>query len=429
MLTNLSIFSSSICNLNCTYCYVKKEKAVFEYDEKVLNAIKNDEYIKRIQKDFPDSINTITTLELWGAEPSIHLNLIASKLKNFKQAFPNLNEFRMSSNYTLPEFIDNVVLLLQAMKELDKTEWKLYLQCSIDGLKEITDKNRGKGTTDKIFSNITALKYIDIPENVQLYVNNKATISRDSFENFIDLEFCDKYFGFLKEILNFKTNNKHFSFSAPTCVEPVYYTKHDGQLYSRIIDNFISLSKKYNYYFIPYIRNQKYRLSEYMRGGLCGQCYKSMTMLPDGYFSVCHRSGFDIIPDHYNCRVEESKKYFDRILPSPTDWIKQLDEYKISQNNMSIYYSTRNKNLFNQYYNTLKLLLKIGEISPIYYDDDILRKHIQLFLYFTICMQTNIELTGSPFICSSYFVPLFFNGAINRMYNYLLEKKLIITED
>ncbi len=95
MFKELTIFSSAICNLKCTYCYIKKEPEVFAFDEEIVNAIKSDEYIKRFKQDFPESINSIESLALWGAEPTIHLDLIASKLALFKQTFPNLYKVKI----------------------------------------------------------------------------------------------------------------------------------------------------------------------------------------------------------------------------------------------------------------------------------------------------------------------------------------------
>ena len=424
-INNLTIFTSSVCNLNCTYCYVKKEKAVFDYDTAVVSSILNNEYINRFKTDFPESVNSLTRLEFWGAEPSIHLDLMAEKLKDFKEAFPNLNQIFMSSNYSLPTFIDKVKLFIDAMANLSNTKWTFHLQCSIDGSEEITDGNRGKGTTQAILLNLNKLKELDMPDNVNLIVCNKATIARESYDDLVNIEFCENYFNFLKNALDYKGKNKDFSFAAPTCVEPMYYTKSDGLKFSQIIENFIILSHKYNYHFVPYVRNRKYKLSEYMKGGLCGQCSSAMVMLPDNTYGVCSRSGFDIIPEHHAVKVKELKNDFDRELISRDAWIKDINGYKQLRYNMTTFYETRTKAMFHELYNTAKVLLAIGEISNEYINDDLLKKHIQLFARFTTCMQTNKELTGSYFCCSSYFLPLFFNGAMTKLYNYAKEKGLL----
>lgn len=428
MIDDLTIFTSSICNLKCQYCYVKKEPSVFEYDKELIRAIEQNEYIKRFKKEFPESVNTIKTLEFWGAEPSIHLNLIAEKLKDYKEAFPNLCEITMSSNYTLPTFIDNVSKLLNAMGELKDTQWHYHLQCSIDGSKEITDNNRGNGTTDLIIENVNKLKLLDIPKNVYLTVNNKATISKEQFNDLSDYNSCEEYYNFLKNILEFKGVNKNFNFSAPTCVEPIYYTKEDGIKYAKIIENFVEICKKNNCFFMPYVRNRETILCDTMKGGFCGQCRSVMIMLPNNEYAVCHRSGLDTVDAHYKARQAELQNEFDRELISKDNWVCNLDKYKQLQYNMETFYDTKSKTLFQQYYNMAKLLLDIGEISSEYLNDDVLRRDIKLFMQFTICMQTNKELTGSYFCCSTYFMPLFFNGAMPKFYNFLKNKNLIVGE-
>ena len=429
MIKSLSIFSSSKCNLNCTYCYVKKEKAVFDYDTQVVNAIINNEYIKRFQKDFPEYVDTLETLELWGAEPTIHLDLIADRLKDYKTAFPKLHNFMMSSNYTLPTFINQVEHMLKAMENIKGTEWNFRLQCSIDGTPSITDTNRGIGTTDAILSNLKKLKELKIPSNVNLSVSNKATIDRLSFDNFLHYDFCKEYFDFLNNNISFHCDNKVFRVSAPTCVEPIYYTKEDGIKYAKIIENFIKITEDSGVYFIPYIQKRQYYLSEYVRGGFCSQLHSSMIMLPNGEFTNCHRAGFDTIPEHHEVRAKESLENYNRVLDSSNKWVKDLSGYNLLRANMQSIYDTKSKMLFQEFYNYLKVLLNSGQISSEYLNDEILKKHTKLYLYFTMCMQTNKELTGSFFCGSSYYLPLFFNGAISKLYDYLYKNNLIIEED
>lgn len=420
MIKNLVIFSSSVCNLNCTYCYVKKEKTLFDYDINFVNALKSNEYINRIKHDFPESPETLKHFEIWGAEPSIHLDIVVEKLKDFKIAFPKLDSFMMSSNFTNPNFIEYVKMLFEAMGEIKDTKWTYVLQCSIDGLEEVNDMNRGIGTTKKIIKNINILKNIEVPENVHLIITNKATISKDSFDDLSNYDFMENYYNFFKSIFSINKNiETHMS--APTCVEPVYYTREDGEKYANVMANFITISKKYNTHYIPYMRNYKQRFIEFECGGLCGQCYSSVIILPNGKYGVCHRTGFDMVTAHYNARAKEVKNDFDRNLISPDNWVVDIEGYKKLVNNMSALYNSRTKLIFTQFYNVAKALRDVGEISPIYNNDELLRKHIKLFMNFTICMQTNKDLTGSYFSCSTYFIPLFFNGAIDKMYKYLVD--------
>ena len=425
MITNLTIFTSAICNLNCSYCYVKKSNELFEYDKQVINSILSNEYIYRFIKDFPESIDTLETLEFWGAEPTIHLDLIASKLIDYKKAFKNLHKISFSSNYTLPNFIEQIKFLTQEMGRFKDTNWELYVQCSIDGSKEITDRNRGIGTTDKIINNINLLKTLDIPDNVSLLVANKSTLSNEQFGYLQDIANVENYVNFLRDILEYQTKNKKFWVTAPTCVEPYYYTKNDGILFSKVVDNFITISKKMNMTCVPYVRNRKIKLSEYIQGGFCGQCNQCVTMLPNNLYATCHRCGFDIVSEHYKMRQKEYNLMFNRSLEDNSNWIVDINDYKKLQNNMKVYYDTCSKNIFSQVYNTSKVLLNTGEISNQYYNDTLLKQHILLFTNFTKCLQTNKELTGSPFCVSSLFIPLFFNGALTKIYNFIEEKNLI----
>lgn len=429
MIKDLTIFASSICNLRCSYCYIKKDQAVFDYDTKLVDALKSGEYIKRIKKDFPESVNTLENLQAWGAEPSIHLDLLAEKLKDFKMAFPKLNSFRMSSNYTYVHFFENVSNMINAMSEFPDTHWTYSLQCSIDGTEDVNDINRGSGTTKLIIDNLNKIKEIELPDNVTLIIRNKATISKESFDKFVNYDYCENYFLFLKNLFSCSDKKKDISAAPPTCVDPDNYTKEDGEKFSKIIDNFIKISKKYNYRFIPYIKRKEYKLSEWTCGGLCGHCHASVIILPDDKYASCHRSAFDIIPSHYETRKKEFKEIFNRDLVSIDNWVGDINTYRQLESNMQKLYTTKSKMFFSEFYNTAKILCDIGEISSVYKNREILKEHIKLFIRLTICMQASIDLTGSYFCCASYFIPLFFNGAMAQIYDYLNEKKYITKED
>ena len=73
MYSNIDIFFSSICNMNCQYCYIEREKKkLFDYNERIIEKIKNKEFVKNLIENFPGKIDEVQSICLWGMEPSLN---------------------------------------------------------------------------------------------------------------------------------------------------------------------------------------------------------------------------------------------------------------------------------------------------------------------------------------------------------------------
>ena len=75
----ISLLGSSICNLQCKYCYLhNKETQEFYHklNKEVQEGWKNFTYVENIKKVFNKigaNPNKTTRLELWGGEPLIQI--------------------------------------------------------------------------------------------------------------------------------------------------------------------------------------------------------------------------------------------------------------------------------------------------------------------------------------------------------------------
>lgn len=130
------------CNSECKYCYQKsmkdfssgiEKKFKFDFsDSKGLDIKKLKKFIKKDKK---------SVLVFYGGEPLLEIEKI-------KEMMNEINvPFRMQTNGKL---LDKL-----APKYLNRIEKILV---SIDGTKERTDENRGKGTYDLIMKNIKLMK-------------------------------------------------------------------------------------------------------------------------------------------------------------------------------------------------------------------------------------------------------------------------------
>ncbi len=138
------ILLTESCNSNCRYCY---EKSFNEFDNGLDKRFKFDfsspekleigvEKLKRfLEKDKK------AVLVFYGGEPLL-------EIKKIKEIIDRINvPFRMQTNGKL---LDK--LPIEYIKKIEK------ILVSLDGNKERTDYNRGKGTYDKVMENIKKIK-------------------------------------------------------------------------------------------------------------------------------------------------------------------------------------------------------------------------------------------------------------------------------
>lgn len=128
---------SSACNLACKYCFIENcslnnKKEINMSNDTVLSAIdKYDKYIKK--NDITDAL-----IIFYGGEPMVNWEAIETAVKYRKENKSNI-KFSMVTNGTL---LDE-----EKIKFLAKN--KIEVGISIDGPKEINDKNRIYRNSDK----------------------------------------------------------------------------------------------------------------------------------------------------------------------------------------------------------------------------------------------------------------------------------------
>ena len=139
------------CNLRCRYCYLgdKRKKASQEDFSGIVIAAK--ELAEKIKK----AEYQISNILFHGAEPTMLPPEILAEVCNV--FLPILTEktgfFSIQTNGTLltPEY-------MTAVEEKIHSAARLRFSISVDGPRDITDKNRGRGTYDKVMKNICFLK-------------------------------------------------------------------------------------------------------------------------------------------------------------------------------------------------------------------------------------------------------------------------------
>lgn len=139
----VSLLGASDCNLGCSFCYLGKNPFFQKFDKKIKKAWETGEYLettKKVLQSLNADPNEVRELQLWGGEPTLHLELIAKQGKNIGLLFPNIVTVHLPTNF----FKINIQAFIDFMYNLDETlnprggegqprKLNMHLQASIDG--------------------------------------------------------------------------------------------------------------------------------------------------------------------------------------------------------------------------------------------------------------------------------------------------------
>jgi len=397
--TGVSIFFSAECRMKCKYCYLEDKDVMMEYQHKAVEWIKSNRYISDIQEAFG---NDIIEIGFWGAEPSYTLDYVdVEKLIN---SFSKLEIIHLSTGFLQVEPLLSFVNRL--VKSVGDRKFEFRTQITLDGNEEINDINRGKGTTKVILDNIdTLLTHLNsIDTNIEFYVTNNTTIDRENFDYLLSgkvekqIKFMETLHNKYKDISRKNVHGifKYYNRIATFCD----YDKLDGEKYCKLQDwlflfkSDIKLRERFN---IPV-------LMSYVM--YCNAGVNAFGLDFDRKIHICHRTfGYNL--DKYKGKSDVVKNYiFDIEDKEKAFHFGRYISYGSHQFRMSL--STA----------LIKVLVKSGDISPIYSDDFFaytLAKFINTSVY---CPFDNVIQTGSPYITSSNLYRIYGNGLLERYMNY-----------
>lgn len=165
---SLTIAPTRFCNFNCSYCYEENrpnKKMSQEVQKGIVNFVKN-------------KYCTIDTLGIvwYGGEPLLEINIIKSLSLELQKLAKNYSAFLVTNGFHLDRLIDSI-------EELKITG----LQITLDGTKDTHNQTRclknGKGTFDKILSNIDALLAKQHNMNISIRMN----MSKNNSDQYVPL--------------------------------------------------------------------------------------------------------------------------------------------------------------------------------------------------------------------------------------------------
>lgn len=439
----ISVFSTALCNLKCSYCYIcKNGKALKPIDDAIAKDHAEGNYIKQLLQFSEEDRNSITKLDIWGGEPLLHLDRVTDNIEGYFDVLPNLEKVFFSTNFTVEGSIDKIKRLISKLEhEARKKSKKLALeiQISIDGYEKINDMNRGKGTTQKIlkhFKDLLDVKYDT--DLIHIKVFTKPTLSTDSFKYFQTKEDAIKYYAFFEDEFYQKWkasgSNIQFLISIPNYAEPFEYTKEDGIKFAKICRIIQEVSRENHfegykgYSLVPYAMVLSYSLKDewldlnkmdrlgYMCGGGCGHIRTACTLTPGNRVSACHRGFFDDFNEYAEIHTKEYNDAYAKNMAQITAnnrWNYTMDEFEKARESMNLIYNHPNKTKTLQTKKILQLYAYAGLIDEKYKEERYANQAAQIYSMKSMCVQNNIEVTGSMFVDQLAMVKLLFNGAFD----------------
>ncbi len=438
------LFSAGWCNLDCSYCYIpKNDKFLFKFHRDIIRKIKKGEYLKELKQVYGKNLKAISH---WGTEATLTLPIFKNFYKEALNEFPQLNTISLSSN-----FMKDPNIIPKFIKEFPKKkDFKFDIQISLDGPPWITDKNRKNGSTKIIVDN--TIKFLELlneePLDVNIRIHFKPTATKEDHEVLANNEdilidyyrFFDDVYG--KMIEANKLNNVKFPREAnPSIVVPQQFSKHDGQVISKLYELQMKIKRENifkhiyvesTYYtrfisVLPTLRH--YNTKAHMFG--CSAGDSCFGLDADESLIPCHRLFYlndpeyvKMIEQHGNEQVTmDDKASLNNLQTNYTASVNSQEQIS------KLLYLTRGYSDFTKFktcYQTsmIRLMAQNNQISECYKNEELAKL---LSVYVTIAMACPMEHIlhgGSINISLSPLFKLFGNGLAEQIFKRMFGGKI-----
>ena len=428
---NLVLYTTAVCNLKCRYCYIDKNPALVTIDNILDESFKGDYYFNFAKELFLK--DCLTTVQIWGGEPSLRLDRAYYTIEKLIEYYPNLSNFMTSTNFTYSKWDEQFYGLLKVLGKFPNRHFHFQLQLSIDGPKYINDNGRGEGVTDlfiKNFDNMIDTIDDNLPKNVDLVWMFKPTLDTSTIRLLDTKEKIIEYYQFFETFydkMQFKKNLKNFGFdpSIPNTACPSPHTKEDGILFAKFckmckeIETENRKTHKYFKYYqgiIPY-RSRKVpdKVSYNCAGGTCGTGKNVVGLLPNHMISACHNGFVDLVSDYKNASANNKDSSLDFTFFAKNRQTKMtmtVDEFKNYEKQIEYYYLPGTKARLANIASLINLLARVGQVDEKYQDrKEALRAAHFMQYCAAYCIRDNYNSTGSISLYPVGLLKLLLNGA------------------
>lgn len=440
---SLTIISSATCNLNCSFCYLHKNKAYKEYNKLVHEAWQSGEYLQNIKKTFfllERPLTSIKTIQVWGGETLLGIKDLTQNLENIYELFPNITMWQFSTNFT--GMIDEFIEFLIKLNSITKHKTSILFQISIDGPPGPFSEEGHNGGWDRYRKN---LKYFTEKvnniklEKIKMQINIHPTISNVLYlKEFTTYEGLKNYmqymFDFSLEIYN-ACISESFEYQEtlifPNMATPYNDNSENGRNLAKVFqlwDEVYHNEFEHLIQSIPHSINFFNGMGNFLKdlaynngNPQCRECISGLTINYDGSISECSGSFIHNYPSYledFN-NDEHRELYYEATMHNRmTNYNphkltqKEIDQYKWSVHEGG-YRDTKTIYL-HMIMSVAKELALAGQILEKYaYDDNLLFQHCWVFLNMLSCSRNNITDTHIPYLTPVGAIRRYFNGAMD----------------
>lgn len=308
-LTRLQVFASSICNLDCKFCYLQNQHKSGAYallNKKIQEAWIDGSYVENI-KLVLESMNSpreiLDCISFWGGEPLILANNLLKPIEQLLTYFYNLKTLFFSTNFIKIDDIPNIIKIIEKFNK----PRNLVLQLSIDAPPgelqakgHCVDWNKYYQNIDTLFSEIE--KQCDITNTTLILLPHATLAWEDINKNFNTYEQINDYVSYFNNFFDYINNaaeKYHIknniilsrNYLVPSLANQTSFSIEDGiELKNKL--------KKLNYYQHKNNLNKEKYLSQDMvcdnetfiftdNPSCSSNSFDGITLLPDGTICGC----------------------------------------------------------------------------------------------------------------------------------------------
>lgn len=442
-INGITIITSSICNLKCSYCFLHKNESFKIFNSEVQKAWETGTYLINIEKSLNKlniNYNDISSIQLWGGEPLLNLKNFLPQVSLIYKIFPNISQWITSSNLNIN--INDLIQLIQIIDKQAQQKTIFHLQLSIDGLDDIYAQ-KGHNVKKQIYIN-NLNQLCDFINNtklqntfIELYIN--ATLDEQIYlKDFQDYDKLKQYMINMYDFHKFiskKCISSHLKMineiSFPGTSIPSSATTKDGQAYlliNELWDQILQNEKEFedlqNFRprFYCGLGGCFYNRNLFINNHECSEQKSTLTFLPDGTSVTC---GSDFMLDRplyqEELKNENNISLLKRANLSTINAINfGISSIKeIEKHDWFVYSGYRNN--FSTYM-TLSMgmceeLAKSNQISSEYkYNKELLFKHLAMISPYINCSRDNLTVSQIPYLSNTSTYKKFLNGLTNYIY-------------
>lgn len=439
---SISVISSSICNLNCSFCYLNKNKSYKKFNELTRQAWQNGDYVKNLKNTIQAlniNVEDVQTFQLWGGETLLTIEDLIPNLQKIYEILPNLTLWQISTNWMVN--IENVFKFFQ---ELDKCgdadkELVVTLQLSIDGPPGPLCEQGHNGNWDTYINNIK--QFTNLVNNykfrhLKIIFSVNSTVNKENYFNeFNTYEKIKSYVQYMKNFTDLidslcisKSLEMGQKIIFPGLATPYFETTEDGWKFREIcalwenvrIHEFPDFPIDFNWYHgCGEIDILKPILSSNLE---CSELKNSLTINYDGTIVECSGSYIDHFTEYQQELLDENRMndYYTAQLHAKVSFNpdgKSIED--INTYNWFVYngYKSNTSTYLTLMMATCEELALSGQIPSYYaYDKRLLLKQLNALSNLISCTRENIRDTRIPYLVKPECFRRFLNGVMQYAY-------------